>query len=101
LPSLGSRTTRATTSSGVDLGLPSVTPFSFLTCSASRVRVPMKSCPLGACLGPQPFVRSPRVQPTDVDQFHRKLTALTCTRPDVVDGAVAIVTGHRDIRISG
>jgi hypothetical protein len=29
----------ATTSSGVDLGLPSVTPFSFLTCSASRVRI--------------------------------------------------------------
>jgi hypothetical protein len=34
---------RATTSSGVDLGLPSVTPFSFLTCSASRVRILMKS----------------------------------------------------------
>jgi hypothetical protein len=37
------RTTRATTSSGVDLGLPSVTPFSLLTCSASRVRILMKS----------------------------------------------------------
>jgi hypothetical protein len=32
LPSVRSRTMRATTSSGVDLGLPSVTPFSFLIC---------------------------------------------------------------------
>ena len=39
------RTMRATTSSGVDLGRPSVTPFSFLTCSASRVRILMKSRP--------------------------------------------------------
>jgi hypothetical protein len=37
-----SRTMRATTSSGVDLGLPRSTPFTFLTCSASRVRILMK-----------------------------------------------------------
>ena len=55
LPSVRSRAMRATTSSGVDLGLPSFTPFSFLTCSASRVRILMKSrpreAPLIVCAG--------------------------------------------------
>ena len=43
LPSVRSRKTRATTSSGVDLGLPRTTPWSLRTASASRVRLRMKS----------------------------------------------------------
>jgi transposase len=43
LPSVRSRTTRATTSSGVDLGRPRTTPWSRRTASASRVRLRMKS----------------------------------------------------------
>jgi hypothetical protein len=43
MSAIGCPQTRATTSSGVDLGRPSVTPFSFLTCSASRVLILMKS----------------------------------------------------------
>jgi hypothetical protein len=43
LPSVRSRTTRATTSSGVDLGLQRTTPWSRRKASASRVRLRMKS----------------------------------------------------------
>jgi len=38
LPSVRSRKTRATTSSGVDLGRPRTTPWSLRTARASRVR---------------------------------------------------------------
>jgi hypothetical protein len=43
LPSVRSRTTRATTSSGVDLGRLRTTPWSRRTASAFRVRLRMKS----------------------------------------------------------